>query len=91
MSNTKNKQHAIGHAYDTLHIVPAGHNTYTVKTVTNDGYPAHSVLAGQPCIRFIDTCCSLEEAIAAYPDAEVTHAYQLPVNSVKHLPDDTDY
>jgi hypothetical protein len=58
---------------------------------TGSVYPRHSVLAGQPMIKFIDSFDTLEEAQSAFPDAQVTHALMMPVNTFDHLPDDTDY
>lgn len=56
-----------------------------------DTYPSHSVLAGQPMKCFIDSFESVEEAKAAYPMAEGSHALLQPQNSFDHLPDDGEY
>jgi hypothetical protein len=50
-----------------------------------------SVLAGQQKRTFLDSFPTLEEAVAAYPEAQVTEGcgYQAPC--LAHLPDDTDY
>ena len=53
-------------------------------------YPQSSVLAGQTRRQFLDSFPTLEEAKAAYPDAEASSCgYQPPY--LGHLPDDEDY
>lgn len=84
------KQADISHDYDQLNIIPQSDDTYTVKSVKHDGYPAHSVLAGQCRIQFIDNCDSLAEAQFKYPDAELSHHLMMPHNTYDHLPDN-DY
>lgn len=54
-------------------------------------YPSHSVLAGQPIIKFVDSFDTIEEAQAVYPEAQLTHDLIAPHNTFDHLPDDTDY
>jgi hypothetical protein len=58
---------------------------------TGSVYPRHSVLAGQPMIKFIDSFDTLDEAQAAFPKATLSHSLMMPVNTFDHLPDDTDY
>jgi hypothetical protein len=54
-------------------------------------YPRTSVLAGQPCRKWIDSFATLEEAKTKFPTAVecVGTTYQPP--SLNHLPDDGDY
>ena len=53
-------------------------------------YGRSSVLAGQTRRIFLDSFPTLEEARAAFPDAQITGScYQPPY--VNHLPDDGDY
>ena len=52
-------------------------------------YPESSVLAGQTCKRFVDNFDTIEEAQAAYPDADV--GFRDPCNHFDHLPDEPDY
>lgn len=53
-------------------------------------YPRSSVLAGQTRRIFLDRFPTLEEAQAAFPDAELVGCgYQPPY--LGHLPDDGDY
>ena len=54
-------------------------------------YGRGSVLAGQQKRMFLDSFATLEEAKAAYPNAEYHEAsgYQAPY--LNHLPDDGDY
>ncbi len=54
-------------------------------------YPAHSVLAGQTMIKFVDMFDTVEQAQAAYPQASIRHELFMPVNTFDHLPDDADY
>lgn len=56
-------------------------------------YPDSSVLAGQPCKQFLDSFETVEEALAAYPEAEGSHPLFQPQVSLNHLPDgpDDDY
>ena len=54
-------------------------------------YPSSSVLAGQTSRSFVDSFDSVEEAQAAYPDAEVSESlYEVTRPSVAHLPDGPD-
>ena len=52
-------------------------------------YTESSVLAGQTCKRFVDNFDTIEEAQAAYPDADV--GFRDPCNHFDHLPDEPDY
>jgi hypothetical protein len=67
------------------------HATFAVYE--HSTYPRYSVLAGQPCRRFIDGGFkTIEDAQAKYPDARVipgtTH---IPVDDLtRHLPGDDD-
>lgn len=80
----------LGYAYDELNIIAEEDGQFSVKTTTYDGYPAHSVLAGQPCIKFVDTCETLEEAQEKYPTATCSHNLLMAQNTVDHLPDEPD-
>jgi hypothetical protein len=72
-----------------LNIVNEG-GEFVVKD-TGSVYPSHSVLAGQPIIRFVDSFDTLEEAQAAFPEATLSHSLMMPVNTFDHLPDDANY
>lgn len=91
MKEVTNHQAQINHDYDELNIIPESNGDFTVKSVKYNGYPSHSVLAGQPCIRFVTTCESLKEAQSAYPDATCSNKHLMPQNTFDHLPNDTDY
>lgn len=52
-----------------------------------DTYPAHSVLAGQTRIVFLDRFDTLERAQQEYPQATVSNKYLEPVNTFDHLDD----
>jgi hypothetical protein len=58
---------------------------------TGSRYPRHSVLAGQVQIKFVDSFDTLEDAVAAYPNATLSHDLLMPTNSFDHLPDDAGY
>jgi hypothetical protein len=60
-----------------------GYNVYEFGT-----YPRSSVLAGQTRKQFVDGFDTLEEAQAAYPDADV--GYRDAGNYFNHLPDPDD-
>jgi len=51
-------------------------------------YPSYSVLAGQDCKQYLDGFDSLEEAQAAYPEAEVIGHRVNPCNTFDHLEDE---
>lgn len=76
-----------------LVIVRDGDEFGTTSLVVKDiggRYEASSVLAGQVKISFVDAFDTLEDAKAAYPEAEVTHPHLLPQNTFDHLPDEQD-
>ena len=54
-------------------------------------YPRHSVLAGQTMRIFLDSFKTLEEAKAAYPQAQVVAGSGYAPPDLSHLPDDEDY
>jgi hypothetical protein len=91
MPKFTNQEDSITHEYDYLNIINDGNDSFSVKSVKNNGYPSHSVLAGQDMIRFITSFDTLEEAQAKYPSADCSHELLMPQNSFDHLPDDTDY
>jgi hypothetical protein len=62
---------------------------YTVYEIST--YSRSSVLAGQQCRRWMDDFETLEEAKAAYPDAELIEGTTYQEPDLSHLPDDTDY
>ncbi|MFD3435275.1 hypothetical protein [Alteromonas macleodii] len=66
-----------------------GTHSFVVKDI-GGRYEADSVLAGQVKISFVDAFDTLEEAKAAYPEAQVTHPHLLPQNTFDHLPDEQD-
>jgi hypothetical protein len=51
-------------------------------------YPSSSVLAGQPCKKFIDHFDSVEQLVELYPEAESSRPDMQPKNTFDHLPDD---
>ncbi|MDK9793745.1 hypothetical protein [Vibrio sp. D431a] len=53
-------------------------------------YPKSSVLAGQACKSFQDMFDTVEEAVAAYPEAVSSHPMAQPKNTFGHLPDEQD-
>lgn len=53
-------------------------------------YEDSSVLAGQTRKAFIDFFLTKEEAIKAYPDAELNGGYEVR-NNVDHLPDENGH
>lgn len=53
-------------------------------------YPDSSVLAGQSMKVFLDSFPTAEEALAAYPTAEMGHAMLDPVVILSHLPSEDD-
>lgn len=63
---------------------------YTVKKFTPDGYPPHSVLAGQVLIQYEAHFDSIEEAQSAYPDANFGSKWTSAQNTFDHLSDDGD-
>lgn len=63
---------------------------YTVKKFTPNGYPAHSVLAGQVLIQFEAHFDTVEEAQEAYPDANFGNKWISAQNTFDHLPDEPD-
>ena len=66
--------------YDFMNILLQD-NRYTVKGY--DTWPAHSVMAGQTRISFIDSYTTLEEAQKNYPDAELSHEFLQPQNNFR--------
>ena len=63
------------------------YGNYSVKKFTPNGYPSHSVLAGQVLIQFIDSFETSEEAQAAYPDANFGNKWISQQNTFDHLDD----
>ena len=63
---------------------------YSVKKFTPNGYPRHSVLAGQTLIQFIDRYDTVEEAQAEYPDARFGNEWISEQNTFDHLSDGPD-
>jgi hypothetical protein len=61
-----------------------------VKSFTQNGYPPHSVLAGQTLIQYEGTYPTLEEALEKYPDATPGHPMIDERNYFDHLPDGPD-
>ena len=55
-----------------------------------DTFPASSVLAGQVRRRWLDSFATLEEAQAAYPEAEVSEHSGYSPPYLDHLPDHED-
>ena len=51
-------------------------------------YPKYSVLAGQPMRTFVDSFESLQEAMDAYPDAEVIEGSTYTEMNLDYLPDE---
>lgn len=66
-----------------------GTGSFVVKNI-GERYDSNSVLAGQVKISFVDAFDTLEQAKAAYPEAEPTHPHLLPRNTFDHLPDEQD-
>ncbi|MDE5179200.1 hypothetical protein [Vibrio fluvialis] len=75
---------------------PATHLTYqaneyqSISVYAWGVYPQSSVLAGQPCKKFIDMFDDVETALAAYPQAGSSHPLIEPQNTFDHLPDGPD-
>jgi len=63
---------------------------FDVKGVKVNGYPRHSVLAGQDRIVFLDSFDTEEEAKKAYPEAEMSGPWTGARNYTDHLPGDDD-
>lgn len=63
-------------------------DTWTVYEIGT--YPRSSVLAGQQSRTWLDEFKSLEEAKAAYPDAELINGTTYREPSLNHLPDEGD-
>ena len=62
---------------------------FVVKSTDWDGYPFHSVLSGQPIVKWLGRYDTIAEALKAHPEAEVNGG--VGSNSVAHLPDEDDY
>lgn len=60
---------------------------YTIKKFTPNGYPRHSVLRGQTRIEYHDHFDTLEEAQAAFPDANCGGPFISEQNTFDHLDD----
>lgn len=54
-------------------------------------YPRTSVLAGQESRTFVTDFSTLEEAKAAFPDAEVVEGSRYAPPNLDHLPDENDF
>jgi hypothetical protein len=54
-------------------------------------YPRHSVLAGQPCRKFVDNFETIEEAKKAYPTAREIAGTTFQAPDLSHLSDGPDY
>lgn len=64
-------------------------STFTVYEIGT--YSRSSVLAGQQSRKWLDSFDSLEEAQAAFPDAEFIEGSTYREPSLGHLSDDGDY
>jgi len=72
---------------------------WVVKGYKSDGYPEHSVLAGQTLIQFLDSYATEAEAVSAHPellasDGEIFYGSAFmdqDLKSVDHIPDEPDY
>ena len=64
--------------------------TAIVKKFTPDGYPDHSVLAGQVKIQFVDRYDTVELAQKDFPGANFGGKYTSAQNTFDHLPDTGD-
>jgi hypothetical protein len=73
----------------TYHILEED-GRFSVKSVDHEGYPSHSVLAGQPIIRFIQSFDTVTLAQEVFPTALQSHAMMLPMNTYDHLSDESD-
>jgi len=73
--------------YHTINI-DAAYGTVSVYAWST--YPKHSVLAGQARKIYVQSYSTIEEAHAAYPDANISSKWTEPQVNLNHLPGEDD-
>lgn len=80
--------------YDYMYARCSKHGSgYDAMGVISNGYPRHSVLAGQDMICFVDSFDTIEQLDEAYPGLSDNFrgTWTEPQNHFDHLPDEGDF